>query len=154
SKDPGGVADVAPVRASGKRGQTTSGGGEGARGTATARTAAAPAPAPSRTPQPTPAAPPTVADLIRQLASFVEAQPDPERKKIARRLRQLADKYDPRRGNGPTLEEVKEYVAEKGYDFDAEAFFHFYESNGWVQGRDGKPIKRWQSAVETWRDLK
>ena len=49
----------------------------------------------------------------------------------------------------PTLDEVKEYITEKGYPIDAEHFWNFYEANGWVQGR-GKPIKKWKSCLTTW----
>lgn len=48
----------------------------------------------------------------------------------------------------PTAEEVKAYVNEKGYHFDPEAFFSFYESNGWKVGKN--PMKSWQSACITW----
>jgi hypothetical protein len=50
----------------------------------------------------------------------------------------------------PTVEEVREYMAEKGYRDEAEGFVDFYSANGWVQGR-GKPIKDWQAAVRNWQ---
>ena len=49
----------------------------------------------------------------------------------------------------PTLDEVKEYCAERGNMVDAQRFFDFYEANGWCQGR-GKPIRDWHAAVRTW----
>lgn len=49
----------------------------------------------------------------------------------------------------PTLDEVKEYCAERGNMVDAQRFFDFYEANGWCQGR-GKPIRDWRAAVRTW----
>lgn len=49
----------------------------------------------------------------------------------------------------PTLEEIKEYVKEKNYTFDYEAFFNFYESNGWKVGKN--PMKSWQAACVTWQ---
>ena len=48
----------------------------------------------------------------------------------------------------PTIEEIKAHVIEKGYHFDPEAFFSFYESNGWKVGKN--PMKSWQSACITW----
>lgn len=48
----------------------------------------------------------------------------------------------------PTLEEIKAYVVEKGYRFDPEAFFFFYESNGWKVGKN--PMKSWKDACTTW----
>jgi hypothetical protein len=48
----------------------------------------------------------------------------------------------------PTIEEIRAYIFEKGYTFDAEAFFAFYESNGWKVGRN--PMKNWKMACTTW----
>jgi hypothetical protein len=48
----------------------------------------------------------------------------------------------------PTVEEVRSYIQEKGYTFDAEAFFAYYESNGWKVGRN--PMKNWKMACTTW----
>ena len=50
----------------------------------------------------------------------------------------------------PTIEEVRAYILEKGYDIDAEVFWNFYEANGWVQGRQ-KPIVNWKACVTTWK---
>lgn len=49
----------------------------------------------------------------------------------------------------PTLQEIQAYVFEKGYTFDAEAFFAFYESNGWKVGKN--PMKNWKMACTTWQ---
>ncbi len=48
----------------------------------------------------------------------------------------------------PTIEEVRSYISEKGYHFDAESFFAFYESKGWKVGN--QPMKSWQAACVTW----
>ena len=48
----------------------------------------------------------------------------------------------------PTVEEIRAYCAEKGYDIDPEAFFAFYESNGWKVGKN--PMKNWKMACVTW----
>ena len=48
----------------------------------------------------------------------------------------------------PTVEEVAEYIKEKGYHFDAEDFVAFYESNGWKVGKN--PMKNWKAACRTW----
>ena len=50
----------------------------------------------------------------------------------------------------PTVEEVAEYISKMGYDVDAEYFWNYYEANGWVQGKNCKPIKSWKSCVTTW----
>lgn len=48
----------------------------------------------------------------------------------------------------PTVEEIRAYCIEKGYTFDPEAFFAFYESKGWVVGKS--PMKSWKAACTTW----
>lgn len=49
----------------------------------------------------------------------------------------------------PTIDEVKEYVKEKKYTFDPEAFFSYYESNGWMVGKN--KMKNWKAACATWQ---
>lgn len=49
----------------------------------------------------------------------------------------------------PTIDEVKEYVKEKKYTFDPEAFFSYYESNGWMIGKN--KMKNWKAACVTWQ---
>lgn len=53
-----------------------------------------------------------------------------------------------RRFAPPSVEEVRDFIAEKGYHFSADAFMAFYESNGWRVGRN--PMKSWQAACATW----
>lgn len=48
----------------------------------------------------------------------------------------------------PTIEQIAAYCKEKGYDVDAERFFNYYESKGWVVGKS--PMKDWKAAVRTW----
>ncbi len=48
----------------------------------------------------------------------------------------------------PTIEEIAAYCQERQNGIDAEAFFYFYESKGWVVGKS--PMKDWQAAVRTW----
>ena len=49
------------------------------------------------------------------------------------------------------VEDVEEYRHGLGYtNFNAQAFFDFYEANGWVQGKN-KPIKDWKAAVRNWQ---
>ena len=49
----------------------------------------------------------------------------------------------------PKVEEVAAHVAEKGYTFDPEAFWNFYESNGWRVG--AHVMKSWHAACVTWQ---
>lgn len=49
----------------------------------------------------------------------------------------------------PTLEELRSYIREKGYTFEAETFIAYYDSNGWKIGRN--PMKDWKAACRTWQ---
>lgn len=48
----------------------------------------------------------------------------------------------------PTVEMVKKYCEERGNSVDPESFVSFYESKGWMIGKN--KMKDWQSAVRTW----
>ena len=48
----------------------------------------------------------------------------------------------------PSVEEVEAYCLEKGYSVDAERFVNYYESIGWMVGKN--KMKKWKSAVATW----
>lgn len=48
----------------------------------------------------------------------------------------------------PTIEEIRAYCEEKKYKVDAEAFYAYYESNGWMVGRN--KMKSWKMALVTW----
>lgn len=50
----------------------------------------------------------------------------------------------------PSLSEVKEYIAEKGYGVNAESFVAFYESKGWYVGKN--KMKSWKQALVTWEN--
>ena len=48
----------------------------------------------------------------------------------------------------PTLQEVQQYIRDKGYNMDAERFVDFYESKGWMVGKN--KMKDWKAAVRNW----
>lgn len=48
----------------------------------------------------------------------------------------------------PSLEEVRQYCAERNKGVDAERWFNYYESNGWQIGKN--KMKNWKAAVHTW----
>lgn len=54
----------------------------------------------------------------------------------------------PKRFTAPTLEEVKEYCAERKNNVDAERFINYYTANGWKVGKN--PMKDWRAAVRSW----
>lgn len=48
----------------------------------------------------------------------------------------------------PSLEEVREYCKERNNNVDAETFISFYESKGWMVGKN--KMKDWKACVRTW----
>lgn len=48
----------------------------------------------------------------------------------------------------PTREEVKAFVAEKAYSFDADRFFDYYNAVGWK--KNGDAIEDWRSLAANW----
>ena len=52
----------------------------------------------------------------------------------------------------PTVDEVQEYLDSVGSKVDAEAFVAFYDSKGWMVGKN--KMKSWKSAIVTWEKSK
>lgn len=48
----------------------------------------------------------------------------------------------------PTIDEIKNYCNERNNNIDAEQFFNYYESKGWLIGKN--KMKNWKSAIITW----
>lgn len=48
----------------------------------------------------------------------------------------------------PLLDEVKQYCLERGNSVNAETFIDFYESKGWMVGKN--KMRDWKAAVRTW----
>lgn len=48
----------------------------------------------------------------------------------------------------PTLEEIEAYMEESGNYIDAERFLDYYDSNGWMVGKNH--MKDWKATVRTW----
>jgi len=52
----------------------------------------------------------------------------------------------------PTIKEISDYGKERNNEVDAKKFFNFYESKGWMVGKN--KMKDWQAAVRTWEQNK
>ena len=52
----------------------------------------------------------------------------------------------------PTIEEVKAHVLEKGYHFDPQEFFDYYEAGNWTLG-NGKKVTSWKRCCVTWESI-
>lgn len=52
----------------------------------------------------------------------------------------------------PTLDEVKAYIKEKGYHFDARTFIDFYKADDWHYGQNGnrRKMSNWKRSCATW----
>ena len=48
----------------------------------------------------------------------------------------------------PTLTEIQAYITEQGYQVDAQTFLDYYESNGWMVGRNH--MKDWKATIRRW----
>lgn len=48
----------------------------------------------------------------------------------------------------PTVEEVEDYINERGYGINAHKFVDYYTANGWRVGKS--PMKDWRAAVRNW----
>jgi hypothetical protein len=48
----------------------------------------------------------------------------------------------------PTLDEISAYCLERKNSIDPERFFLYYESNGWMVGRN--KMKNWKATVQNW----
>lgn len=49
----------------------------------------------------------------------------------------------------PSIEEVNQYIHEKGYQIDAQHFIEYYEAADW-HFANGKPVKNWKQCLVTW----
>ena len=52
----------------------------------------------------------------------------------------------------PTRQELQDYCKEKNYTVDADRFINFYESKGWMVGKN--KMKSWRAAVSNWASPK
>ena len=68
----------------------------------------------------------------------------------SREEKESKEKSAPMRFTPPTLEEVREFIANNGYTLvNAEAFYNHYEAIGWKVGKNA--MKDWHAAVRGWQ---
>ncbi len=58
----------------------------------------------------------------------------------------------PKKSIPPTIEEVRAYCDERGKGVNVEKWFAFYESKGWMIGKN--KMTNWKAAVHTWEQSK
>ena len=74
--------------------------------------------------------------------------PEPKEKVKVKDKVKDKEKDNIKRFAPPTVEDVNAYCREKGYSVDAERFVDFYESKGWMVGKNR--MKDWKAAVRNW----
>ena len=65
-------------------------------------------------------------------------------------VNKLIDKAPKRSKNfvKPLVADITEYAASIGFPLDAQKFYDYYESKGWMIGKN--KMKNWQASVRTW----
>ncbi len=58
------------------------------------------------------------------------------------------NKRTAKRFTPPTLDEVRDYITQKGYTINPQSFIDYYTSNGWRVGKN--PMKNWKAALSSW----
>jgi len=53
----------------------------------------------------------------------------------------------------PSLEEIKDYISEKGLSVDPNQFFNYYTAGDW-HDKDGNPVKSWKQKLISWNGRK
>lgn len=89
-------------------------------------------------------------DNVPQLSSKCPIEIDKEQENREREESNIEPqmRYKRKPFTKPTLEEVKQYCAERDNGVDAQRWFDYYSSNGWKVGKN--PMKDWKAAVRTW----
>lgn len=90
--------------------------------------------------------------VMTETERFLEKPKKPKKKKNEKEMENDnigADKPLTRsKFSPPSVDEVNAYCAEKGLSIDTQRFVDYYESNGWMVGRN--KMKDWRAAVRNW----
>lgn len=57
-------------------------------------------------------------------------------------------KSETKRFTKPSIDEIEKYISENSYSVNAQSFYDYYESNGWMVGRN--KMKDWKAAIRKW----
>lgn len=88
----------------------------------------------------------------REAAQKTEQKETGNRPEEKRAVEQKAKPSKTRRFVKPTVEMMREYISEKGYNLDAQTIYDHYEAVGWKYGKGHQPIKDWKAAIRTWNN--
>lgn len=92
-----------------------------------------------------------VSDPAQDFSEGVPNKLDTPQQKISDQIDSSTKDPSTRKPNicHPTIEEVKAHVQEKGYHFDPQHFFDYYEAGNWTLG-NGKKVTSWKRCCVTW----
>jgi hypothetical protein len=76
-------------------------------------------------------------------------EPEPEKEELFILNDDDPDPEIPVRFKKPTADEVSEYATSIGFVIDGNDFVNYYESKGWMIGKN--KMKDWRAAVRTWK---
>lgn len=71
-------------------------------------------------------------------------------RELDKRKREKAEKRESKAFKKPTVEEVREFCEENGYDINPKDFVNYYDMVGWVVGNNKKKMDSWKAAVANW----
>ena len=89
---------------------------------------------------------------VQQVSTSVEQVPTKEKKIKENKIKEISNTGTdvPRTlFKPPDQKEVEDYITAKGWDVSADRFVAFYESKGWMIGKN--KMKDWKAAVKTWQ---
>ena len=89
--------------------------------------------------------------ICNDIISEKEKLSNESTKKAPEGLSSPAPKNSRKRFEKPTVEEIDAYCKERVNRIDAQGFFDYYESKGWVVGKS--PMKDWKAAVRNWERM-
>ena len=87
-------------------------------------------------------------DGIRPNTEVYEGYQSKSKSKSKSKIKEDIDISQQKRFVAPSVAEVAEYCRSRGNNVDAERFVSYYDSNGWMVGRNH--MKDWRAAVRTW----
>ena len=79
----------------------------------------------------------------KQKTNVDEQKTTPDKNSIGKNSIEKNKRFIP-----PTIEDVKAYCSEKGYDIDPERFIDFYASKNWMIGKN--KMSDWKAAARNW----
>lgn len=89
-----------------------------------------------------------VSTICLQKEKDKESNKETEIRKVYKENNTLTSVKESRQFAKPSVEEIAAYCAERKNGIDAQAFYDFYESKGWLIGKS--PMKDFRACVRTW----